>query len=116
MWHLQSVKCIYTFKHKHPVSAVALDDNLCISGDEGIPIRPEDPPHKEGKGGEVKVWNMKNGDLIKVLDCRSDWLIISKNKYIEINILAYTSLSQRHNYVITCKYTMSTCIYLSKGL
>ena len=66
VWNLQTGKCVQSFRHKYPVSAVALDSDLCVSGDEGIPNRTHDPSHKEGKGGEVRVWNIKNGDHIKV--------------------------------------------------
>ena len=51
MWLLETGKCIRTFKHKKPVTAVALGEDLCFSGCEA---------------GRVKVWNMKTGDLIKV--------------------------------------------------
>ena len=65
VWHLQTGKCIRTFKHKYPVTVTALDEDYCIAGDEGIPGR-EDSSGRDVKGGEVRVWNMKNGDLIKV--------------------------------------------------
>ena len=51
VWMLETGKCIRTFKHKKPVTSVALGEDLCISGCEA---------------GNVKVWNMKNGKLIKV--------------------------------------------------
>ena len=51
VWLLETGKCIRTFKHKKPVTAVALGEDLCISGCEA---------------GGVKVWNMKTGKLTKV--------------------------------------------------
>lgn len=51
VWILENGKCIRTFKHKKPVTAVALGEDLCLSGCEA---------------GNVKVWNMKTGKLIKV--------------------------------------------------
>ena len=68
VWDLLTGKCIRTFKHKYPVSAVTIDDDLCISGDEGTPNRGDtktDEDEKNKKGGEVRVWSMKNGDFIK---------------------------------------------------
>ncbi|XP_064624402.1 F-box and WD repeat domain containing protein 10B-like [Lineus longissimus] len=52
VWDLKTGKCIRTFKHRHPVTAVALGAEICVSGSDD---------------GKVKVWDMKNGQLIKVL-------------------------------------------------
>jgi hypothetical protein len=41
-----------TFKHKHPVSAVAINDDMTLSGD----IQ-----------GKIKVWHNLTGTLIKVI-------------------------------------------------
>jgi F-box/WD-40 domain protein 10 len=51
VWNLKTGKCVRTFKHKFPVTAVALGAEMCVSGCEG---------------GKVKVWDMTNGQLIKV--------------------------------------------------
>ena len=40
-----------TFRHRHPVTTVAMSTTMCISGCER---------------GRVKVWNLKTGELIKV--------------------------------------------------
>ena len=51
VWHLESGVCEHTFKHKHPISAIALSTKLCISGcDSGI----------------VTVWDVKSGQVVKV--------------------------------------------------
>ncbi|XP_062599393.1 F-box and WD repeat domain containing protein 10B-like [Saccostrea cucullata] len=52
IWNMQTGKCQRTFKHKAPVWAVAVSQELCITGCEQ---------------GKVKVWDIKSGDLIKVL-------------------------------------------------
>ena len=48
---MQTGKCQRTFKHKAPVWAVAISQELCITGCEQ---------------GKVKIWDIKSGDLIKV--------------------------------------------------
>ena len=53
---MQTGKCQRTFKHKAPVWAVAISQELCITGCEQ---------------GKVKVWDIKSGDLIKVGTRRS---------------------------------------------
>lgn len=52
IWNMQTGKCQRTFKHKAPVWAVAISHELCITGCEQ---------------GKVKVWDIKSGDLVKVL-------------------------------------------------
>ncbi|XP_046584834.1 LOW QUALITY PROTEIN: CMT1A duplicated region transcript 1 protein-like [Haliotis rubra] len=52
VWNLQTGKCLRTFRHRHPVLAVALSKDRCISGCES---------------GRVKVWNVETGELIKRL-------------------------------------------------
>ena len=51
VWNLETGKCLYTFKHRHAISSVALGEEMCISGCEA---------------GRVKVWDLKSGELIKV--------------------------------------------------
>ena len=52
VWDLVTGKVLKTFKHRHPVMAVAMNEDLCVSGCEG---------------GRVKVWDVKSSHLIKVL-------------------------------------------------
>ena len=56
VWLIDSGKCIRTFKHKHPVTAVTMGEDplpeIAVSGCEA---------------GKVKVWDLKSGQLIKVL-------------------------------------------------
>ena len=51
VWDMETGKCKRTFRHRHPVLAVALSSEVCISGCEG---------------GRVKVWELSTGQLIKV--------------------------------------------------
>ena len=51
VWNLETAKCLKTFKHRAPISAVALSKTICISGCEA---------------GKVKVWEILTGNLIKV--------------------------------------------------
>ena len=51
VWNLESRKSLRTFKHRHPITAVAMSEKLCLSGCEA---------------GRVKVWDLKTGKLIKV--------------------------------------------------
>ena len=51
VWDLETGKNIATFKHRRPISAVAISEEVCISGCEG---------------GKVKVWDLKSGDMVKV--------------------------------------------------
>ncbi|KAH9503984.1 F-box/WD repeat-containing protein 10 [Bulinus truncatus] len=52
IWNLETGKCQKTFKHSAPVMAVALSEEICISGCEA---------------GKVKVWELASGNLIKTL-------------------------------------------------
>ncbi|XP_035825379.1 CMT1A duplicated region transcript 1 protein [Aplysia californica] len=52
IWSLETAKCQKTFKHRAPISAVALSEEICISGCEA---------------GKVKVWELSSGNLIKTL-------------------------------------------------
>ena len=52
VWSIDTRKCKRTFKHRAAISAVQMDDEMCLSGCER---------------GIVKVWQMKDGKLIKVL-------------------------------------------------
>ena len=48
---MQTGKCLKSFRHRHPVTTVAMSSIMCLSGCEG---------------GKVKVWNLETGLLIKV--------------------------------------------------
>jgi len=56
VWLVDSGKCIRTFKHKHPITAVNMGEDplpeIAVSGCEV---------------GKVKVWDLKSGQLIKVV-------------------------------------------------
>ncbi|XP_060063470.1 F-box and WD repeat domain containing protein 10B-like [Ylistrum balloti] len=74
VWNMQTGKCQRTFKHRKPVWAVAMNEELCITGCEG---------------GRVKVWDVKTGDLVKMLSGHHDqvtsikfdkWHIITGSK------------------------------------
>lgn len=51
VWKVKHTRPWRTFKHKHPISAVAINDDMTLSGD----IQ-----------GKIKVWNNLSGTLIKV--------------------------------------------------
>ena len=51
VWNMETKKCTRTFKHRHPITAVAMSDEMVMSGCEA---------------GKVKVWHMESGKLIKV--------------------------------------------------
>ena len=51
VWDMQTGKCMRSFRHKHPVMAVAMSEETCITGCDG---------------GRVKVWDLNTGELIKV--------------------------------------------------
>ena len=55
VWLLDTAKCVRTFKHRHPVTAVALGEDplpeIVVSGCEG---------------GRVKVWALSTGTIVKV--------------------------------------------------
>lgn len=51
VWKYKHHRPWRTFKHKHPVSAVAINDDITLSGD----IQ-----------GKIKVWHNSSGTLIKV--------------------------------------------------
>ena len=50
---MQTGKCLKSFRHRHPVTTVAMSSIMCLSGCEG---------------GKVKVWSLETGLLIKVQD------------------------------------------------
>lgn len=62
MWNIQTGKCERSFRHRHPVLAVALSADVCITGCQG---------------GRVMVWELASGQLIKVY-------FSSKNLYIAV--------------------------------
>jgi hypothetical protein len=51
VWRYRYNRPWRTFKHKHPVSSVAINDDMTLSGD----IQ-----------GKIKVWHNLTGTLIKV--------------------------------------------------
>lgn len=53
VWDMQTGKCQRSFRHRHPVTAVAMSTEIVISGCES---------------GRVKVWELRSGNLIKVLN------------------------------------------------
>ena len=53
VWRSKHTRPWKTFKHKHPVSAVAINDDVTLSGD----IQ-----------GKIKVWHILTGTLIKVIE------------------------------------------------
>jgi F-box/WD-40 domain protein 10 len=56
VWLRDTGKCIRTFKHRQPITAVAMGEDplpeIVVSGCEA---------------GKVKVWDLHTGNLIKVL-------------------------------------------------
>ncbi|XP_052263005.1 F-box and WD repeat domain containing protein 10B-like isoform X1 [Dreissena polymorpha] len=52
IWNMSTGKCQRSFRHRHPVSAVAMSTETVITGCEG---------------GKIKVWDLRTGNLIKVL-------------------------------------------------
>ena len=48
---MDTKKCVRTFPHKRAVTAIAILNDMCVSGSEE---------------GEVKVWNVRTGKLVKV--------------------------------------------------
>lgn len=48
---MQTGKCQRTFRHRYPITAVAMSTETVISGCEG---------------GKVKVWDLRTGNLVKV--------------------------------------------------
>nr|KAG5713481.1 hypothetical protein BaRGS_025029 [Batillaria attramentaria] len=92
VWNIQTGKCQRTFRHRHPVLAVALSAEVCITGCEG---------------GRVKVWELNSGQLIKNLSGHHGpvtaikfdrWHIITGSK--DGYALAWSALG-RHNRCLT---------------
>jgi F-box/WD-40 domain protein 10 len=52
VWDMQTGKCQRSYRHRYPVTAVAMSKETVISGCES---------------GKVKVWELRSGNLIKVL-------------------------------------------------
>ncbi|XP_045213694.2 uncharacterized protein LOC123564291 isoform X3 [Mercenaria mercenaria] len=53
VWDMQTGKCHRSYRHRYPVTAVAMSTETVISGCES---------------GKVKVWELRSGNLIKVLN------------------------------------------------
>ncbi|XP_060555980.1 F-box and WD repeat domain containing protein 10B-like isoform X2 [Ruditapes philippinarum] len=53
VWDMQTGKCQRSYRHRYPVTAVAMSKETVISGCES---------------GKVKVWELRSGNLIKVLN------------------------------------------------
>ncbi len=53
VWKYKHNRPWRTFKHRHPVSAVAINEDMTLSGD----IQ-----------GKIKVWHNPTGTLIKVIE------------------------------------------------
>ena len=51
VWNLGKKKCWRVFKHSYPITCVAINDTICISG---------------GSTGRIKVFTLLDGKLLKV--------------------------------------------------